>query len=94
MPCNVSSVVIPSPAQLSTKKWKEYMAKKPKVISGTCILLWFYVFACIYIYGEFFLYIWDSLFNFNEIKSVIVIFMDTRRFGECKFSCANLEEKQ
>ncbi|NWI36648.1 MTBP protein, partial [Picathartes gymnocephalus] len=31
--CNVSSVVIPSPAQLSTKKWKEYMAKKPKVIS-------------------------------------------------------------
>ncbi|XP_031988268.1 mdm2-binding protein [Corvus moneduloides] len=33
LPCNVSSVVIPSPAQLSTKKWKEYMAKKPKVIS-------------------------------------------------------------
>ncbi|NXE00158.1 MTBP protein, partial [Chaetorhynchus papuensis] len=27
LPCNVSSVVIPSPAQLSTKKWKEYMAK-------------------------------------------------------------------
>ncbi|NWR51243.1 MTBP protein, partial [Regulus satrapa] len=33
LPCNVSSVVIPSPAQLSTKKWKEYMAKKPKIIS-------------------------------------------------------------
>ncbi|NWR18921.1 MTBP protein, partial [Emberiza fucata] len=33
LPCNVSSIVIPSPAQLSTKKWKEYMAKKPKVIS-------------------------------------------------------------
>ncbi|NXI87388.1 MTBP protein, partial [Rhipidura dahli] len=33
LPCNVSSVVIPPPAQLSTKKWKEYMAKKPKVIS-------------------------------------------------------------
>ncbi|NXR46722.1 MTBP protein, partial [Hippolais icterina] len=33
LPCNVSSVVIPSPAQLSTKKWKEYMAKKSKVIS-------------------------------------------------------------
>ncbi|XP_010707578.3 mdm2-binding protein [Meleagris gallopavo] len=31
--CNVSSVVIPSPAQLSTKKWKEYMARKPKVIT-------------------------------------------------------------
>ncbi|NWS95708.1 MTBP protein, partial [Mionectes macconnelli] len=33
LPCNVSSVVIPSPAQLSTKKWKEYMTKKPKVIT-------------------------------------------------------------
>ncbi|NXU12724.1 MTBP protein, partial [Pardalotus punctatus] len=33
LPCNVSSVVIPSPVQLSTKKWKEYMAKKPKVIT-------------------------------------------------------------
>uniref|UniRef100_A0A8C0F5S8 MDM2 binding protein n=1 Tax=Bubo bubo TaxID=30461 RepID=A0A8C0F5S8_BUBBB len=33
LPCNISSVVIPSPAQLSTKKWKEYMAKKPKVIT-------------------------------------------------------------
>uniref|UniRef100_A0A8C3PVZ4 MDM2 binding protein n=1 Tax=Chrysolophus pictus TaxID=9089 RepID=A0A8C3PVZ4_CHRPC len=31
--CNVSSVAIPSPAQLSTKKWKEYMARKPKVIT-------------------------------------------------------------
>ncbi|NWQ79759.1 MTBP protein, partial [Columbina picui] len=34
LPCNVSSVVIPSPAQLSTKKWKEYMARKPKVITA------------------------------------------------------------
>ncbi|OXB82959.1 UNVERIFIED_CONTAM: hypothetical protein H355_009869 [Colinus virginianus] len=34
LPCNVSSVAIPSPAQLSTKKWKEYMARKPKVITG------------------------------------------------------------
>ncbi|NXQ92605.1 MTBP protein, partial [Nyctibius grandis] len=33
LPCNVSSVVIPSPTQLSTKKWKEYMARKPKVIT-------------------------------------------------------------
>ncbi|KAF1625811.1 Mdm2-binding protein, partial [Eudyptes filholi] len=33
LPCNVSSAVIPTPAQLSTKKWKEYMARKPKVIT-------------------------------------------------------------
>uniref|UniRef100_A0A8B9EZ46 MDM2 binding protein n=1 Tax=Amazona collaria TaxID=241587 RepID=A0A8B9EZ46_9PSIT len=33
LPCNVSSVVIPSPAQLSTKKWKEYMTRKPKVVT-------------------------------------------------------------
>ncbi|NWX50316.1 MTBP protein, partial [Steatornis caripensis] len=33
LPCNISNVVIPSPAQLSTKKWKEYMARKPKVIT-------------------------------------------------------------
>ncbi|XP_054671116.1 mdm2-binding protein isoform X1 [Grus americana] len=33
LPCNVSSVVIPSPAQLSAKKWKEYMARKPRVIT-------------------------------------------------------------
>ncbi|NXY42322.1 MTBP protein, partial [Ceuthmochares aereus] len=33
LPCNVSSVVIPSPAQLSTKKWKEFMSRKPKVIT-------------------------------------------------------------
>ncbi|XP_010015547.1 PREDICTED: mdm2-binding protein, partial [Nestor notabilis] len=33
LPCNVSSVVIPSPTQLSTKKWKEYMTRKPKVIT-------------------------------------------------------------
>ncbi|NXV10671.1 MTBP protein, partial [Cepphus grylle] len=33
LPCYVSSGVIPSPTQLSSKKWKEYMAKKPKVIT-------------------------------------------------------------
>ncbi|KFO04776.1 Mdm2-binding protein, partial [Balearica regulorum gibbericeps] len=33
LPCNVSSAVIPSPAQLSAKKWKEYMARKPRVIT-------------------------------------------------------------
>ncbi|NXU55138.1 MTBP protein, partial [Turnix velox] len=33
LPCNVSSVVIPSPTQLNSKKWKEYMAKKPKGIT-------------------------------------------------------------
>ncbi|KFO88523.1 Mdm2-binding protein, partial [Buceros rhinoceros silvestris] len=33
LPCNVSSVVVPSPAQLSTKKWKEYITRKPKVIT-------------------------------------------------------------
>lgn len=63
------------------------MAKKPKVISGTCILF-SYMFVCVCIHGELFLYIWDSLSN--EIKSVIVIFIDMIRFGECKFSYANL----
>ncbi|KGL75053.1 Mdm2-binding protein, partial [Tinamus guttatus] len=33
LPCNVSNVLIPSPAQLSAKKWKEYMARKPKIIT-------------------------------------------------------------
>ncbi|NWU93830.1 MTBP protein, partial [Upupa epops] len=33
LPCHVSSAVIPSPAQLSSKKWKEYMARRPKVIA-------------------------------------------------------------
>ncbi|NXN97889.1 MTBP protein, partial [Rhinopomastus cyanomelas] len=33
LPCHVSSAVIPSPAQLSAKKWKEYMARRPKVIA-------------------------------------------------------------
>ncbi|XP_030074455.1 mdm2-binding protein isoform X2 [Microcaecilia unicolor] len=30
--CNVSSILIPPSSQLNTKKWKEYMARKPKVI--------------------------------------------------------------
>ncbi|XP_074842822.1 mdm2-binding protein isoform X2 [Carettochelys insculpta] len=33
LPCNVSSIMIPSPSQRSAKKWKEYIAKKPKAIS-------------------------------------------------------------
>ncbi|XP_029447816.1 mdm2-binding protein isoform X2 [Rhinatrema bivittatum] len=33
LPCSVSSIPIPPPIQLSTRKWKEYMARKPKVIS-------------------------------------------------------------
>ncbi|XP_077207700.1 mdm2-binding protein [Paroedura picta] len=33
LPCSVSAMFIPLPVQLSTKKWKEYMAQKPKVIS-------------------------------------------------------------
>ncbi|XP_069477665.1 mdm2-binding protein isoform X2 [Ambystoma mexicanum] len=31
--CNVSSIYLPSANQLSTKKWKEYMARKPKIIN-------------------------------------------------------------
>ncbi|XP_066479851.1 mdm2-binding protein isoform X4 [Tiliqua scincoides] len=33
LPCSVSRMLIPLPNQLSTKKWKEYMARKPKVIN-------------------------------------------------------------
>uniref|UniRef100_A0A7M4EMN6 MDM2 binding protein n=1 Tax=Crocodylus porosus TaxID=8502 RepID=A0A7M4EMN6_CROPO len=33
LPCSVSNILIPSPTQLSTKKWKEYMSKKPKAIT-------------------------------------------------------------
>uniref|UniRef100_A0A6I8N3C4 MDM2 binding protein n=1 Tax=Ornithorhynchus anatinus TaxID=9258 RepID=A0A6I8N3C4_ORNAN len=32
LPCNVSSIPIPPPSQLSTRKWKEYIIKKPKSI--------------------------------------------------------------
>uniref|UniRef100_F7CDJ1 MDM2 binding protein n=1 Tax=Ornithorhynchus anatinus TaxID=9258 RepID=F7CDJ1_ORNAN len=34
LPCNVSSIPIPPPSQLSTRKWKEYIIKKPKSIMG------------------------------------------------------------
>ncbi|XP_053102585.1 mdm2-binding protein isoform X2 [Hemicordylus capensis] len=34
LPCSVSGMLIPLPSQLSTKKWKEYMAQKPKVINA------------------------------------------------------------
>ncbi|XP_072459293.1 mdm2-binding protein isoform X4 [Notamacropus eugenii] len=33
LPCSVSNILIPPPSQLSTRKWKEYMAKKPKTIT-------------------------------------------------------------
>ncbi|XP_055966557.1 mdm2-binding protein [Sorex fumeus] len=32
LPCTISSVIIPPPSQLSSRKWKEYLAKKPKTI--------------------------------------------------------------
>uniref|UniRef100_A0A9L0TP79 MDM2 binding protein n=1 Tax=Equus caballus TaxID=9796 RepID=A0A9L0TP79_HORSE len=34
LPCTISNVLIPPPNQLSSRKWKEYIAKKPKMISG------------------------------------------------------------
>lgn len=34
LPCSVSRMLIPLPSQLSTKKWKEYMAREPSVISS------------------------------------------------------------
>ncbi|XP_058524499.1 mdm2-binding protein isoform X2 [Ochotona princeps] len=33
LPCTVSNVFIPPPNQLSSRKWKEYIAKRPKTIS-------------------------------------------------------------
>ncbi|KAM6171527.1 mdm2-binding protein [Erethizon dorsatum] len=33
LPCTVSNVFIPPPNQLSSRKWKEYIAKKPKTVS-------------------------------------------------------------
>nr|XP_023504671.1 mdm2-binding protein isoform X1 [Equus caballus] len=33
LPCTISNVLIPPPNQLSSRKWKEYIAKKPKMIS-------------------------------------------------------------
>ncbi|XP_055482458.1 mdm2-binding protein [Psammomys obesus] len=33
LPCTVSHVLIPPPNQLASRKWKEYIAKKPKTIS-------------------------------------------------------------
>ncbi|XP_074122584.1 mdm2-binding protein isoform X1 [Sminthopsis crassicaudata] len=33
LPCSVSNILIPPPSQLSTRKWKEYIAKKPKTIT-------------------------------------------------------------
>lgn len=34
LPCTVSNILLPPPNQLSSRKWKEYVAKKPKTISG------------------------------------------------------------
>ncbi|MEE6463245.1 hypothetical protein FKM82_005830 [Ascaphus truei] len=39
LPCNVSSLLIPPAFQLSTRKWKEYMSRKPKVINVPDIAL-------------------------------------------------------
>ncbi|XP_049628843.1 mdm2-binding protein [Suncus etruscus] len=33
LPCTISSIIIPPPSQLSSRKWKEYLTKKPKTIS-------------------------------------------------------------
>ncbi|KAI5948145.1 Mdm2-binding protein [Manis javanica] len=33
LPCTVSNMLIPPPNQLSSRKWKEYIAKKPRTIS-------------------------------------------------------------
>ncbi|XP_047698179.1 mdm2-binding protein isoform X3 [Prionailurus viverrinus] len=34
LPCTISDILIPPPSQLSSRKWREYIAKKPKTISG------------------------------------------------------------
>ncbi|XP_008836206.1 mdm2-binding protein [Nannospalax galili] len=33
LPCTVSNILVPPPNQLSSRKWKEYITKKPKTIS-------------------------------------------------------------
>ncbi|XP_027472951.1 mdm2-binding protein isoform X3 [Zalophus californianus] len=33
LPCAISNTLIPPPSQLSSRKWREYIAKKPKTIS-------------------------------------------------------------
>ncbi|XP_043457608.1 mdm2-binding protein isoform X4 [Prionailurus viverrinus] len=33
LPCTISDILIPPPSQLSSRKWREYIAKKPKTIS-------------------------------------------------------------
>ncbi|XP_032714304.1 mdm2-binding protein isoform X4 [Lontra canadensis] len=33
LPCTISNILIPPPSQLSSRKWREYIAKKPKTIS-------------------------------------------------------------
>ncbi|XP_015422933.1 PREDICTED: mdm2-binding protein isoform X2 [Myotis davidii] len=33
LPCTISNILIPPPSQLSSRKWKEYIAKKPRTIS-------------------------------------------------------------
>ncbi|KFO35187.1 Mdm2-binding protein [Fukomys damarensis] len=34
LPCTVSNIFVPPPTQLSSRKWKEYIAKKPKTVSA------------------------------------------------------------
>ncbi|XP_032466534.1 mdm2-binding protein isoform X2 [Phocoena sinus] len=33
LPCTIGSILTPPPSQLSSRKWKEYIARKPKTIS-------------------------------------------------------------
>ncbi|XP_019678632.2 mdm2-binding protein isoform X2 [Felis catus] len=33
LPCTISNILIPPPSQLSSRKWREYIGKKPKTIS-------------------------------------------------------------
>nr|XP_020727753.1 mdm2-binding protein isoform X2 [Odocoileus virginianus texanus] len=33
LPCTISSILIPPPSQLNSRRWKEYMARKPRTIS-------------------------------------------------------------
>ncbi|XP_039592502.1 mdm2-binding protein [Polypterus senegalus] len=37
--CTVSTIAIPSASQLSSRKWKEFIIKKPKSLSGPCVEL-------------------------------------------------------
>ena len=34
LPCTIGSILTPPPSQLSSRRWKEYMARKPRTIGG------------------------------------------------------------